>query len=52
LHELARNAGLDLPTYLGELQREAERQHEPGKSSGGERTATGKQPSASGNADA
>ena len=23
LHELARNAGLDLPTYLGELQREA-----------------------------
>jgi flotillin len=26
LHELARNAGLDLPTYLGKLQREAERQ--------------------------
>jgi flotillin len=25
LHELARNAGLDLPTYLGELQREAQR---------------------------
>ena len=25
LHELARNAGLDLPTYLGELQREAEK---------------------------
>jgi flotillin len=23
LHELARNAGLDLPTYLGQLQREA-----------------------------
>jgi flotillin len=26
LHELARNAGLDLPVYLGELQREAQRQ--------------------------
>jgi flotillin len=53
LHELARNAGLDLPTYLGEMQREAERQqHEPGKSSGDQRTATGKQPSASGKADA
>lgn len=26
LHELARNAGLDLPAYLGELQREAQRQ--------------------------
>jgi flotillin len=53
LHELARSAGLDLPTYLGELQREAERQqHEPGKSSGGQRTATGNQPSASGKADA
>jgi flotillin len=25
LHELARNAGLDLPTYLGQLQREAEK---------------------------
>ena len=25
LHELARNAGLDLPTYLGHLQREAEK---------------------------
>ncbi len=26
LHELARNAGLDLPTYLGELQRQGEKQ--------------------------
>lgn len=26
LHELARNAGLDLPTYLGQLQRETEMQ--------------------------
>ena len=26
LHELARNAGLDLPAYRGELQREAQRQ--------------------------
>ncbi len=26
LHELARNAGLDLPTYLGQLQSEARRQ--------------------------
>ena len=25
LHELARNAGLDLPTYLGKLQDEAQR---------------------------
>lgn len=26
LYELARNAGLDLPTYLSELQREVQRQ--------------------------
>jgi hypothetical protein len=25
LHELARNAGLDLPTYLGEMQKAAEK---------------------------
>jgi flotillin len=53
LHELARNAGLDLPTYLGELQREAERQqHDTGKNSGGQRTATEERPPVSGNADA
>ena len=34
LHELARNAGLDLPTYLGQLQREAEKSQEPMKSAG------------------
>jgi flotillin len=52
LHELARNAGLDLPTYLGELQREAEKQHHETGNSGGKKTATEKQPSVSGNADA
>jgi flotillin len=31
LHELARNAGLDLPTYLGQLQREAEKSQTPMK---------------------
>lgn len=31
LHELARNAGLDLPTYLGHLQREAEKSQPPMK---------------------
>lgn len=31
LHELARNAGLDLPTYLGKLQEEARRQPSPGR---------------------
>ena len=30
LHELARNAGLDLPTYLGELQRQAASQNGDG----------------------
>jgi flotillin len=34
LHELARNAGLDLPTYLGQLQREAEKSQTPMKSPG------------------
>jgi hypothetical protein len=34
LQELARNAGLDLPTYLGQLQREAERSQAPVKSAG------------------
>jgi hypothetical protein len=29
LHELARNAGLDLPTYLGRLQQEAGRSEAP-----------------------
>ncbi|CAN5436850.1 flotillin family protein [soil metagenome] len=29
LHELARNAGLDLPTYLGKLQEEARNQQSP-----------------------
>lgn len=33
LHELARNAGLDLPTYLGELQQEAERRQSGGNES-------------------
>lgn len=32
LHELARNAGLDLPAYLGHLQREAEKSQAPMKS--------------------
>ena len=43
LHELARNAGLDLPTYLGQLQREAEKLQPrrvtpaaPSESSGGD----------------
>ncbi|HUE41616.1 MAG TPA: SPFH domain-containing protein [Chthoniobacterales bacterium] len=31
LHELARNAGLDLPTYLGQLQCEAEKSQVPRK---------------------
>ena len=53
LHELARNAGLDLPTYLGELQREAEqRQHETDKSSDNQRTTSEKQLTVSGNAEA
>jgi flotillin len=30
LHELARNAGLDLPTYLGELQRQAGKENADG----------------------
>jgi flotillin len=34
LHELARNAGLDLPTYLGKLQRDAENFQPPMKSAG------------------
>jgi flotillin len=31
LHELARNAGLDLPTYLGHLQREADKSQSPAR---------------------
>ena len=34
LHELARNAGLDLPTYLGHLQEEAEKARTATKSAG------------------
>ena len=44
LHELARNAGLDLPTYLGHLQREAERSQAPMKSAAPEEAATPKTP--------
>ena len=32
LHELARNAGLDLPTYLGQLQHESEKSRAEAKS--------------------
>ena len=39
LHELARNAGLDLPTYLGQLQREAEKSQAP-KSAGSSEAAS------------
>ena len=40
LHELARNAGLDLPTYLGHLQREAEKTQTPLKSAAPEEAAS------------
>ena len=42
LHELARNAGLDLPTYLGQLQREAEKSQAPLKSAGSSEAAAPK----------
>jgi flotillin len=42
LHELARNAGLDLPTYLGQLQREAEKSQAPMKSAGSNEPAAPK----------
>jgi flotillin len=42
LHELARNAGLDLPTYLGQLQREAEKSQGPLKSAGSSEAAAPK----------
>lgn len=42
LHELARNAGLDLPTYLGHLQREAEKSQPPTKSAAPDEAATPK----------
>jgi hypothetical protein len=42
LHELARNAGLDLPTYLGQLQREAEKSQAPIKSAGSNEPASPK----------
>lgn len=42
LHELARNAGLDLPAYLGKLQREAERFQPPTKPAGSSEPAAPK----------
>lgn len=42
LHELARNAGLDLPTYLGQLQRGAEKSETPLKSAGASEPAASK----------
>ena len=35
LHELARNAGLDLPSYLGKLQDEARKRESAAKNSDG-----------------
>ena len=42
LHELARNAGLDLPTYLGQLQREAEKSQTPIRTGGSNEPAAPK----------